>query len=506
MQAKEKLLNPYMHIELSTDTESEGEREIHFRKDTKTKKLKKHVKSAKSKRYEQLNQFEKKIKDGFEVLNLSKVEDLFNDFANEIKKSSNFINKYGTPLSFLRTVRLVNRALVTSERDIEDEINLNFKDNKLVVKSNLKATKILRMKIKKFYQTYKLKIEEAERNKIIDDNEVSEPEQIYASDQESEDEKKEINFSKRLTLSREERRKFWLVKAKKVKQTKKKYQNRDIQEIDFEDKKEFKKEFLEEIEKFDNFDIRELRSKLFKLYQENDSQKFENLDSNLRFISFIIRKLEKDEKKSVERYLECLILHNDFNFLQIKRRGILNTSILKEISSILKKLILTHEAYPEVLPLNFVKGEKEQYTKKELIRKIHNIATLINLEIGYALKLKEPFSQAFVNLLNESFKFTLYTLDDLSEFFQNNADEEMKIFYKTDIVFKQLEHIYYIPNDFVIQSEFLSNYFEEELDEKVMKLVRFIKANTKEANKLLCTELYQIFNYALNDDRLDQVA
>lgn len=60
---------------------------------------------------------------------------------------------------------------------------------------------------------FKGDIQEAVEKGLIEDNQISEHEEILVSSDES-DEEKELDFNKRFSLSKDERRRFWMVKVR----------------------------------------------------------------------------------------------------------------------------------------------------------------------------------------------------------------------------------------------------------------------------------------------------
>lgn len=96
-----------------------------------------------------------------------------------------------------------------------------------------------------------------------------------------------MDFNARLTLSKEDRRKFWMVKEKTIKEkSKKKKTKHNIQNIAEE------KEFLEEKDEFMRFDLRNLVHSLKKMNEEKEMIKIEDISYNLRFLKAMIEKLD----------------------------------------------------------------------------------------------------------------------------------------------------------------------------------------------------------------------
>lgn len=71
---------------------------------------------------------------------------------------------------------------------------------------------------------------------------------------------------------------------------------------------------------------------------------------------------------------------------------------------------------------------------------------------------------------------------------------------------KQIEHIYHLSDDFVLNCEELSEYFEEKsISEKVEEFAQFLNSNLSDNVKKIKCQLYLDFNRALNESQLEQV-
>ncbi len=115
-----------------------------------------------------LNDIETSIKKNLEEQKYSELAKNFNQFQMEIKKLTKYKQEYGTPYSFLRTIRKLEEFLFKEKKDLDQE---------LTTKTGKQGVIILKQKIKKLAVTYRLEIERAIIENRIDENEVSDYEE-----------------------------------------------------------------------------------------------------------------------------------------------------------------------------------------------------------------------------------------------------------------------------------------------------------------------------------------
>lgn len=101
----------------------------------------------------------------------------------------------------------------------------------------------------------------------------------------------EMDFHARLTLSKEERRKFWMIKEKTIKKKTKKHKQKPMGMNYIAEEKEF----LEEKDEFMRFDLRNIVGTLKKMNEEKEDIKIEDISYNLRFLNAILEKLQSND-------------------------------------------------------------------------------------------------------------------------------------------------------------------------------------------------------------------
>lgn len=487
--------NPYMHIELSTDTESEREdlEQQIIPKETRRKvkrveKTGKHLRSAQAKKYDVLNRIEKTINKKLQTADLGSIYEDLENMNQELTKMQAIINVEGIPTVYLRAVKNIHQKISESEQDQK------------LTKDENKNVRLLKQLIKKLYSQYEEDIKTAEENgtlyKIESEGEA-EDETAEEYTEESEEEEEELDFSKRLTLSKEERRKFWLVRSK------------DKTEVKVKEKKERKvlkkkpkiiKQFLQEEEEFNAFDINEANiiKKLRFTYETKAIYKEEEIAKNRRFFTYILPKVENDSRK-----VEILLLLVNLNLEEAKLNGIIDCNLWTQMFSNIRRLSkLLRVTDLEVT--NYYMNEKQNYTKVELLNIFHTFFHKLDFETNYGLKLSDPFGDDFVERLHQEARLIEFC-NQIRGFYEELGSQINKNKFLTDIAFIELEHIYHMTNDIVINSNIISNLFEDvTIEEKVTQLKNFIIANTNDEITILKTRLYSAFNASLNLALLDQ--
>lgn len=487
--------NPYMNIELSTDTESEKEdfdqqdamRDAR-KKPRKADKGGKQLKSSQAKKYEVLNRIEKTMNKKLQNNDLGAVYDDFEAMNQELSKMQALIDVEGTPVVYLRVLKNLHNKLNEAEPDQK-----NTKDDS-------KNVRLLKQTVKKLYVQYEEDIKAADEKGDLYklESEAEFDENTGEDYTEESEEEEEMDFTKRLTLSKEERRKFWMVKTKdktevKVKEKK---ERKNIQK-----KPKFIKQFLQEEEEFQAFETTDdnVSNKIKSIYETKAVYKEEEIAKNRRFLNYIYPKIENDNRK-----VELLLLLINLNLDEAKLSGIMSCELWSQMFSNIKKLSRSLKSN-DLQIVNYYMVEKLIYTKNELLNIFHTFIFKLDFETNYGLKLSDPFGDDFVERLHQEAKLIDFC-NYIRGFYEELGNEINKTKFLTDISFIELEHIYHMSNDIVINSDIISNLFEDlTIEEKVNKLKNYIIQNTSDETIVLKTRLYCTFNSVLNANKLDGI-
>lgn len=485
----EKIKNPYMHIVLSTDTESEPEevqQPIAIKEGKRYKKVEKAKKlvSAVSKKYEALFNIEKSIKGKVAEKDFSGVFGEFETLNRELGKMQHIIDVEGTPVVYLRILHELN----TIVQDDEAVSDLN--------KENSASLKKLKQRLKKVHSTYEDEIKAAEESgELFKEEEKEEVELVtdYGTTEESEDE--EMDFEKRLTLSKEERRKFWMVKEKDKKAVKKKDRTKKVGKK----KPKIFKKFLHEEEEFEKFDTsdKSVMTKLETIYAAKASFKEAETARTSRFLAYVTRKLSSDIRKA-----ETLFLLINLNFEEIKFTGIAECDLWDNLLTNIKRLFKLLKV-DDLELRNYYSADELTYKRADLLSLFATIVNKFDVETSYGLKLSDPFNMDYVRRLNQELKLVDF-LQSMRTFFEEDEDVRNKNKLLSDISFAELQHIYHMSNDLVINSDLISKLFGEvSIEARVKELVSFITDNCKDEPTCYKARLFGIFNAILNGKELN---
>lgn len=247
-----------------------------------------------------------------------------------------------------------------------------------------------------------------------------------------------------------------MVKEKKEEKTTKKGGNRKKEDQQHSTKK---KVFMEDIDRYNQIDFTHLDSVLKKLYQDKEFDDQENVEESIGILDFILRQLEDEEmKKKVQevesRKIECIILISQFYIEKGEDQGVLNENILQSLFELLKDFKGALESEGEIKVVNYDRNG-QLFNKKELAQTFHNLFDKLNEEFHYTLRLISPFKEQFQNILNQKTAFFLDFMDDIKVFYKSYLSElvETQTQFLCDVNLKQLEHIYHLSDDFVLNCE-----------------------------------------------------
>jgi hypothetical protein len=511
-----KIINPYMHIELSTDSEPEdnikqvpGQGE----KENKQKKIKnKVVKVSQTKKDEAIIKSAKTIRNKLDIGDLISTSDEFEKLLAEIAKMKKGIELEGLPLSFLQILDHLNDVIVLGKT------GQDFKKKKDLSKQ----LNLIKKKISTTFKSYEDEINEAKASpdfykeetieeekgvdvadkQLIDQAALATEEQGEAFDlsSESEEEQDDMDFSKRLLLNKEDRRKFWLVKIKDKKDQGKKPEKKRRAPKIHTDKTAGVKKFADEDEEFKSIDlsILAIQKRLRDIYEKKMMYKDEEVSDIYRLLTYVYENLSNDKLKT-----ETLILILNFQLELIKNQGIVVPEFWEECFDNIKKLF--HSIKDKNLKLtNYIKGIDVEFDRSDLIRYFNGFISQLNNEIIYTLKLSDPFDENFTLRITHEIEFVGF-LFEVNEFYKSQLNKDNQSKYLIDMAFKITEHIYHVSNDFVINSDKLSKLFEsQDITSVVNDLSKYVYQNCQEENLIVKMQLYQSFNQALNLESIDE--
>lgn len=89
-----------------------------------------------------------------------------------------------------------------------------------------------------------------------------------------------------------------------------------------------------------------------------------------------------------------------------------------------------------------------------MIQRLNKMLEKINDEYLYSLKMIDPFKEQFQLILNQKTEFFLKFLDDMREFTDKNVSDENERKKQIFVInLMQLDHMYHLSDDFVLNCE-----------------------------------------------------
>lgn len=511
-----KTVNPYMHIELSADSEPEDNYKTAPETGDKEQKHKKPkvklAKASKAKKSDVLIKSAKIIRNKLAIGDLISSSDEFERLLTEIAKMKKSIEVDGIPLSFLQILDHLNDSVVLNKSSVD------FKKKKDLSKQ----LNLLKKKISATFATYEDEITEAKKSPDFFKEETLEEEtgtdaatqqkdeqkadgadeesEQTEYEEESEEEQDELDFSKRLTLNKEERRKFWLLKPKDKKEQGKKVEKKrrvPKKHIDRTTKK-----FVDEDEEFKNIDlgVASVQRRLKDMYDKKMMYRDDELTEHYRLLNYIYDNVTDKKTKA-----ETLILIVNFQLELVKAQGLIGLEFWEETLENIRRFF-EYVQDKSLRMTNYIKGNDVEFEKQDLIRYFNGFVNQLDSEITYAIKLSDSFEADFSERISHEIDFVSF-LFQVRAYYESELSAHIRAKYLIDISFKIIEHIYHISNDFVINSEKLSKLFEsEEIASVVRRLANFVYTNCTDERLVAKMQLYEAFNRGLNLDNLDEAS
>lgn len=443
-------------------------------------------------------------------LDLASIFDELIKIMNEYKRNIKFYEGKGTPLSVLQVIDFLNEQIVLGKTEIDSKKKKSSsKELNQIKKIVAQAHKDFEEEIQQTKSVIDFtKLEELSDEIEIDDESIEAKSQTHKKmpaqapiDTRKFVEDEVVDFSKRLTLSKEERRKFWLLNTKlqkpgpieakittgkpeKTRQTaiarQKRVAEQEVSELDsFNVSPDFLNVFIKEV------------------YSRRSSLNAETMTEDLKKLNYALDKIEDPYFK-----VELLMLTI---YLQIELAREVTIPTLEMIDSCMLNLnnllqILKQES---VIVRNYTRDEVKNYQPSELVRQINNFVHHLGEEIEFAVKMTNPFDEQLPAILSQETEF----IDFLFNYqqFLSSFDESISGQIILEVFCKITQIIHHISDDFVLNCENLSQVFESEtISETVRKFTLEIIKKSKQDKIIVMAKLYHAFNIAINLQNIDE--
>ena len=498
---------PYFAIELSEYTESEYEEDelpqvIGIKGPTK-KKVKKReaIVSQKRRKYEKVGKVIKSVQQKMRVEDLFGLVSEVKNLEEEIKRLGPEIDAEGYPLEYLKALEAVYEDFVLNRAKEKDK---KKKRQAMLLKKLVKRLREVAaddLEIAKQSEEWSkneetLRREEEEREKELERlrKEGAGPENEQEADaEEDEEEEPEVTLADRKKLSPEDRRKFWLVKTTKKKRLKKRKKGgrrgakRNVARNTERN--------WEETGEFDSFHLtkKSVDDKLTEIFNEMNGFKEEELESQLRFMEFLMPQLKLVEQQTAG--ILC-IMNMRFELSKTYRPMMHRDSFgacLDSLNALLD--ILDSPNFEELEVKNFLKGDGALYSATELNSFLNIFLEALDGEWWYAVRLLRSADPEYVSRLADLTEaLTLYKRAE--KYWAATGEEAYNGFYVENL-FRQLKHFHVMDNDFVLSCPALSDLFEStSISEWVQSAHQFILQNSTNSDTLARTTLYYVFHKA----------
>ena len=509
-----QLIPFYIEIEISECSDQEDTYFLANKKSTaapQTQKSKK-PKLNRGKKNEIYIKCNHSIRSKMKTLDLPVVLTELNKMTSEFKKNAKFNEGKGTPLSILQVAEYLNEQIVLGKTEIDAKKKKSMSKELNQIK---KAISALYSEVKdEIEETKKLidfeKLEEMEDTENIDDESIegstaadSKP---AISGQKAEvkeqkravEEEEEVDFSKRLTMSKEDRRKFWLAK-KVVHKVEDRKQPRTTRGKPNPAASQQKKQFQNEQMLAESFslNIEDLKAFAKEVNYQKSSLDIEGLQTYLQKLTYGV---ENTTDLSMKTGLLILIVYLQ---IELAREQIMPDIELIEscLENIKQLLELIKE--DEIKIQNYSHEEENFYSKQDLVRQFNGFVNMFGEEIEFSIKMTHPFDKELHSRLTQETDYISFLFTYL-EFLSLNT-EELYVNYSNEVRTKILQIIHYISDDFVLSCQALSEIFENDsISQTVRQFAEIICKSNSSQKTIAKVKLFCAFNLAINLQNLQQ--
>ena len=443
------------------------------------------------------------IRSRIKMLDLASVLDELVKIMNEYKRNMKFYEGKGTPLSILQVVDFLHEQLVLGKTEIDSKKKKTFSKELNQIKKLVSSAfedfgeEIAAAKTATDFSKLEEMNDEIEADEEAGElgqgNEAPSATTKQPTEHRRAEEEEVVDFNKRLTLSKEDRRKFWLL-SKKTEKTDDRKTEKGPRQVNKQKRPvQVKKATGQETKQFEHFNLsaESLRSFLKEVYSRRSVFDIESLTQDLEKLNYA---LENTTEASVRA--ELIMLAINLQIELARERTMPPVDLLEACLGNLKQLMefLKDE---QVFIQNHTKDESRNYTQAELLRQFNGFVNQVTEELDFSLKLTEPFDQQLPERLAQETEF----IDFLFAYqeFLALLDEEKVGLTHLEVCAKIIQFIHHISDDFVLSCQILSEIFDNETISQTVKNYAEIIYKKSINQKLLAkVKLSHAFNLAIN--------
>ena len=449
------------------------------------------------------------IRNKMKTLDLAAVLTELTKMTAEFRKGSKAVEDKGTPLSVLQAVDFLNEQLVKGGSAVDAKKKKAFSKELNSIKKSVAALHAeLTEEIENAKATLDFgKLESMEDAEIPEEEGAlvaEQPGKAVARTEEREAAKNEfqdeIDFSKRLTLSKEDRRRFWLLK-KGDKAEARTGQKAEPQRGGRQRTLRKKVQQVEEDQagQFEQFDLSAdgLRAFVREVVAQKSVLDEERLESTLARLAYALTSVADSSART-----ELLMLTFYLQTRLAQERVMPSPEFLETCLDNLQQLLEAFQE-PDLLVRNSSHEDDVFFTKLDLVRQFNGFVNMYAEEVDFFVKLTHPFDKELHAILRQEVDFVDFLFAYLA--FLSGQEGPSFANYANEIRAKILQLVHHVSDDFVLSCEVLFQIFETE---SISSTVREFSRLVGSANPMPATaaklKLFQAFNLAVNLRSVDE--
>lgn len=445
------------------------------------------------------------IRSRFKNLDLPAIYDELNKIMAEYKRNVRSYEGKGTPLSVLQAIDFLNTEFVQGKADID------AKRKKTMSKEINQIKKIVSAAFAEFEEEIaklKTEIDFSKPEEMTDEVEAEAEAQTVAAaadapaayrpaeekERKRKGEEEEVDFGKRLTMNKEDRRKFWLV-TKKVEKTDEKVVDRTTRVPGRTRAKPTGKKAAVQADatQIEGFSLTpdSLKAFLKEVYARRGGAERETLEKDVQQLDYALENMADDQLRG-ELYL--LSLQQQIELLRDEP--------LPEPDS-LDHCLNTLKAFLELIKgrnvsiTNYKREDYPVYSDIELLKQLNSVVNQLTEEIEVCIKLSDPFDRNLATRLLQEIELIDFLID--YEEYVEGLPEEAAGAIHLQVCAQIIQLIHHISDDFVFSCKPLSEIFENQsISETVREYAETVYQKSKVDKLTARVRLCHAFNMAIN--------
>lgn len=456
------------------------------------------------------------IRSKFKVLDMAAIYDELNKIMAEYKRNARFYEGKGTPLSVLQAIDFLNTEVVQGKAEIDQKRKKALSKEINQIKKTVAAAygefeeEINQLKSQIDFQKLEEMTDEVEETAEVqtittapDQSVLARPADEAAKKRQVDDE--EVDFSKRLTLSKEDRRKFWLLTKKSDRQeetqgkpTRAANRQRPAGRQRPKPSAAAGAAQAGSDAQLDGFSLtpESLKAYIREVYTHRSGADRESLEKDVKQLSYALENLSDDQMKG-----ELVLLSLQQQMELVRDAPMPEPDSLDQCLALLKTFLdlVKSKASPIT---NYNRDDNHVFSEVELLKQLNSLVNQLTEEIEVSIKLSDPFDKHVAARLVQEIELIDF-LFDYEEYVAGIADEAAGTIH-LHVCARIIQLIHHISDDFVFNCRPLSEIFDEEsISQTVTKYAQIVYAKSTLDKLTARVRLCHAFNMAINLQDLD---